>query len=284
MNTDQAIVPRASVVASRIGRRAMYAIDLESADGLRLEGAFHNAQVEKPIAVVVTAHDLGQDMDEGGMYLRLAERLAHEGIATLRFSFRGHGGSDGLARDVTLTDLTRDLEAAFDVATADNPSRCYLVASGFGTVPATLSVPRLGARLHALILWQPTLDLRETFLEPRLPWGMANFGPAARRGLERDGYLTVDGEFELGRALFEEMRHHDPVTSLTRTDVPVLIVHGDQDDVASHDTALAVATAHRRNALHTIRGARHGFDVRSHEDEALEVTTDWILRRHHAVP
>jgi alpha-beta hydrolase superfamily lysophospholipase len=36
-------------------------------------------------------------MDEGGMFVRLADRLAETGFSVLRFSFRGHGKSGGAA-------------------------------------------------------------------------------------------------------------------------------------------------------------------------------------------
>ena len=41
-------------------------------------------------------------MDEGGMFVRLADRLAAEGFTVLRFSFRGRGKSAGSPRGVTI--------------------------------------------------------------------------------------------------------------------------------------------------------------------------------------
>ncbi|PWU43459.1 alpha/beta hydrolase [Micromonospora globispora] len=262
----------------------MHAVDLELADGMRLEAALHPARHSKRPGTVVAVHGLGMDMDEGGMYLRLAERLAQAGMTTLRFSFRGHGGSDGTQRSVTIAGQVLDLTAAIDAAELDYPGALYSVAAGFGAVPTLLSLPNLEDRLHGLVLWQPVLDLRETFLEPRLPWGQANFGPKARAASERDGFLLLDGEFELDRALLEEMHHHEPAKSFAASRVPALIVHGDRDTSVSHDTSAAAATARPGCQLHSVRGADHGFDTRPHEDEALDATVGWLIRRHGQLP
>jgi uncharacterized protein len=147
-------------------------------------------------------------------------------------------------------------------------------------VPVLLSLPDLEDRLHGLVLWQPMLDLRETFLEPRLPWALANFGPTARVALDRDGFLLLDGQFELGRALFEEMRHHKPAKLLGASRVPALIVHGDRDTHVSHDTAAAVASSRPDSQFHSVSGSEHGFEARPQEDEALDATVDWLVQRH----
>jgi alpha-beta hydrolase superfamily lysophospholipase len=258
----------------------MHTIDLETRDGMRLEATIHPAHGPRRPGVVVTVHGLGMDMDEGGMYLRLAERLAQAGITTLRFSFRGHGGSDGTQRSLTIADQALDLTVAIDAAETGYPGGLYVVASGFGAVSVLTSLPRLERRLRGLVLWQPILDLRATFLEPRLPWGLANFGTAARRTLERDGYLVVDGEVELGRTMFEEMSHHSPVDSFVASRLPTLIIHGSADTRASHAIAVQAAATHPDCRFHSILGTDHGFDAGPHEDEVLGLTVEWLLSRH----
>jgi len=260
-------------------RRTLYSIDLESADGTTLEATVHPAsRASRRPATIVAAHDLGMDMDEGGMYLRLAERLAPLGVTTLRFSFRGHGGSGGSQRALTVAGLMVDLTSAVTVATVDYPGDLYLMASGFAAVPTSICLPNLPA-LAGLVLWQPVLDLRETFVEPRLPWGQSNFGAPTLLALERDGFALVDGEFAFGLDLFREMSQHDPIAALEASRVATLIVHGGRDARASHDTAAAVAAGRAECQFHSIHGAGRGFDATAHEDEALDVTTRWIVQR-----
>jgi pimeloyl-ACP methyl ester carboxylesterase len=143
-----------------------------------------------------------------------------------------------------------------------------------------LSLRYLDDRLHGLVLWNPVLDLRHTFLDPQLPWGVGNFGPAARQRLGREDFLLVDGEFELGGVLFEEMEHYRPAEPFLASPAPALIVHGDRDTCVSYDIAKAAAGARPACEFHTIVGGGHGFDSRDAEDEAIAVTVTWLTQRH----
>lgn len=210
------------------------------------------------------------------MYRRLAEGLAERGWTVLRFSFRGHGASAGTQRGVTIAGEMLDLQAVTDFGLASYGGPLSIVAASFGAVSTALSLPALSGRMQRLVMWNPVLDLRRTFLEPELPWGKENFGPAQQELLRAQGYLVMDGEFELGRVLFEEFRHYQPDRYLLASDVPTLIVHGDQDNSVSYEIAREAATAKRDATLNTVAGSDHGFDTRQREDEAIGVTVDWL--------
>ncbi|MGH3645892.1 MAG: hypothetical protein ACRDTM_01755 [Micromonosporaceae bacterium] len=68
-----------------------------------------------------------------------------------------------------------------------------------------MSLPYLDELLTGLVLWNPVLDLRRSFVEPELPWGLENFNLTQQERLGRDGFLLIDGEFALGRVLWEEL-------------------------------------------------------------------------------
>lgn len=252
--------------------------ELTSMDGIALDAAVHHPTGEA-VGTVVAAHGITADMDEGGMFVRLAERLAAAGFVVVRFSFRGHGDSGGTERGVTIAGELLDLQTVVDDATSRYPGPLSVVAASFGAVSTALSLPYLVDRLRGVVLWNPVLDLRRTFLEPELPWGLANFGPEGRHHLETAGFLLVDEEFELGRVLFEEFRHYQPDAYFADHDTPALVLHGDHDTYVSYEVARSAA-ARANCVFHTVRGSDHGFDSREHEDEAIEVTVDWLTRQH----
>ena len=254
-------------------------IALVSLDGLQLEATLHEAQGVSPMGGVVLAHGITVDLNEGGMFVRLAERLAGIGLCALRFSFRGHGQSAGTQRGVTIAGEMLDFESAVERMRAEMSGPIAIVAASFGAVATTLCLPFLEPVVSALALWNPVLDLRKTFLEPELPWGFQNFGQAQRAVLKRQGGLRVDDAFELGRVLFEEFAQYEPGAAFVASQLPALIVHGDKDSYVSYDVARAAAGRHPQCAFHTITGSEHGFDSREREDEAIAVTVDW-LRRH----
>lgn len=247
-------------------------LSLPSVDGLALDTRLHRASGDAR-GVVVLVHGITADLDEGGMYIRLAQRLVGADYSVLRFSFRGHGESGGTQRGVTVAGEMLDLEAALTYARTIAGVPLTVVASSFGAV-ATLHTADY---LHpdALVLWNPILDLRHTFVEPELEWGRQNFHAQAWAQAKDEGGLVVDDTFELGRALLNEFTRYNPGEIFARSTVPALIVHGDRDSYVSYDVARAAAQA-RGCDFHTVAGSDHGFDSRDREDEAISVTVAWI--------
>lgn len=256
-------------------------LELASVDGTLLDVAVHRPSGES-VGTVVQVHGITVDKDEGGMFVRLADRLVGSGFSVVRFSFRGHGRSGGTQKGMTIAGEMLDLQAVIDHAEAVYPGRLSIVAASFGAVSTLLSLPYLTDRLSSLVLWNPVLDLDRTFLQPELPWGMENFGSVQQGLLTRQGYLLVDGEFALGRVLFEEFRHYRPTEHFLAAAQPALVVHGDKDSYVSYDIARRAAQARPHCQFHTVRGSDHGFDSRAYEDEAIKTTVGWLVSNHRA--
>lgn len=255
----------------------MQQVELTSIDGMRLDAAWHPARAQGLRGVVVQAHGINANMTEGGMFVRLADRLAEADFNVLRFSFRGHGSSGGTQRGTTIAGEMLDLQAAVEYMADRFPGPLSIVASSFGAVSTSLSLPWLGERLGRLALWNPVLDLRRTFVSPELRWGKENYGPDQQKLLHSQGFLVVDDEFEVGRVLFEEFHHYEPFTYLVASPVPALVVHGDRDSAVSYEIAQQAAAAKPNTEFHTVRGSDHGFDTRQREDEAVTVTAEWLI-------
>lgn len=186
----------------RFQNGGMTPIEMSSVDGVHLEATVHQSAGQRPWGTVILAHGITVDMDEGGMFVRLAERLVDVGLTTFRFSYRGHGRSGGTQRGVTIAGELLDVQAVVDHAAHAFSEPLAIVAASFGAVSTTLSLPYL-PQVSEIVLWNPVLDLDRTFITPELPWGLANFGQNQQRLLRTQGFLLVDGEFELGRVMFE---------------------------------------------------------------------------------
>lgn len=249
------------------------ALTLYTPDGLALDARAHEPCRQPPVAVAVFTHGINTDLDEGGMYVRLAQRLANDGVGVLRFSFRGHGRSAGSARGVTIAGEMLDVETAVAEARRRwSGVPLVMVAASMGAV-AALETAHF-TRPDFLVLWNPVLDLRRTFIEPELPWGRENFHAGAWTAAERDGFLLLDGEFELGRVFLDEFHRYRPLTTFNASTAPALVVHGSEDSYVSYEVARQAA-ARSGCTLHTVDGSDHGFDTRDREDEAVDVTAAW---------
>jgi pimeloyl-ACP methyl ester carboxylesterase len=264
---------------------AVRPISLTAADGVTLDAVLHEPATAVS-GTVIQAHGIGANLDEGGMYRRLADTLAGAGFAVVRFSFRGHGRSSGSSRGATLAGEVLDLEAAIELAVTSYPAPLSIVASSFAAVSMSLLLPYFGDQVGALVLWNPVLDLDDTFARPHRPWGEENFGPSQVRHLHEHGYLLLDGSFQVGRALYEEMCAYGdlPRQRLLASTMPALVVHGDRDAAVSYDIARAVAVERANCDFHTVQGSDHGFDTREREDESIQVTARWLGRRYRDHP
>jgi uncharacterized protein len=238
---------------------------ITTSDGLRLDCVRHAGGRE----TVVLVHGITADLDEQGLFPLLAGQLVAEGFSVLRFSFRGHGRSEGAPRDMTVAGELRDLRAVVESAAGV----VSVVASSFGAVSTTLSLAALPVR--EMVLWQPVLDLRRTFLEPELPRGLALYSD--RSSLAHQGFLDIEGRFELGADLFEEFGRLDPRAAFLASRVPALVVHGEADEHVSFEIARETAHARPGTDWYPVAGDGHGF--RSSRDEVLDLTTHWLVRR-----
>lgn len=236
---------------------------ITTSDGIRLESAQHQGGAD----TVVLAHGITADLTEQGLFDVLAERLVAAGFSVLRFSFRGHGRSDGKPRDMTIAGERLDLRAV--VESAGRP--VSVVASSFGAVSTTLSLGELP--ISSVVLWQPVLDLRRTFLEPELPRGRKLYSD--RTSLQEQGFLDIEGRFELGARLFEEFAENDPRAAFLASEIPALVVHGDADEHVSYDVAQETAARRPRTDWHRLQGAGHGFHGVG--QELVDVTVSWLL-------
>ncbi|WP_394617398.1 alpha/beta hydrolase [Lentzea sp. JNUCC 0626] len=254
----------------------MQRVHLASLDGVHLEAALHRAPANSR-GTVVLAHGITVDMDEGGMFVRLADQLAHNGFDALRFSFRGHGNSGGMQAGTTIAGEVLDLQAAVEHARRELPGPLSIIAASFGAVSTSLSLPWLQHEVERVVFWNPVLDLHRTFVEPELPWGEKNFNREQQEHLSAHGFLLIDGEFRLGRIMFDEFSRYQPAQEFVRDTRPALVVHGDLDSYVSYSIARDAAAARANCDFRTVVGSDHGFDSREREDEAITVTVDWLM-------
>lgn len=259
-------------------------MDVVTPDGLRLDAALHRPE-SAPIARVLLVHGITADLGEGGLFERLADGLASRGFVVLRFSFRGHGDSGGQQEGVTIGGEMVDLATAYrcleEVGGGDGAA---IVAASFGAVSTSLLLEMLPRPPRALVYWNPVLDLRQTFLEPSLPWGLAHFGDRVTPSLETHGYVEVvqpwrEAGFRLGPALFAEMHHYDVRKAFLASQVPALVIHGDKDSAVSYDVAEDASRQRANTAFEGVSGSGHGFHLDGYDDHVIRVTCDWLSQQ-----
>ncbi|MDQ3803798.1 MAG: alpha/beta hydrolase [Acidobacteriota bacterium] len=200
----------------------------ETADGSRLHGWFVRAAAQPAAATVVYFHGNGGNISYVGW---VGEQLAARGFDVLLFDYRGYGRSEGSVSDER--GIYEDADAAYDFAVRGRgapPGRVVLYGQSLGTAAAVDVAARKPC--GALVL-ESGLSSAGDMARTILPWLPR---PVAR--LTRNKF--------------------DSVGKLPRVGCPVLVAHGDRDEVIPAEQGRALhAAAPEPKRLHIVPGAGH---------------------------
>lgn len=260
-------------------RRVFYA----SGDRVRICALLHEP-ARVTMGNVVLAHGITVDKDEDGesqagigAFVQLADALCNAHYNVLRFDFRGHGESGGLQEHMTIAGELLDLTASMEYARQYWPLPTSIVAASFAAPPAlTYAADRQD--IPCMVLWNPVLDLRKTFLDPTLPWAKQSFNTQGYAFLEEHGYMLLDGFFKLGRTLIDEMKTIKPFEQMQRILCPVLTLHGDQDTYVPFTVAEKYARCNSRSEFVAVPGSEHGFGRSEDRQFVIPRTVEWVQR------
>jgi uncharacterized protein len=220
---------------------------------------------------VILAHGITTEKTEDGIFTQLSESLCYAGFNVLCFDFRGHGESGGTPEDMTIAGEVLDLKASIDYATKTWGKRNAVVAASFGAVSAIIHAAS-AIDISCMVLWNPVLDLKKTFLEPTLPWAKNSFNA------ENNGYMLLDNFFKLGDPLVKEMSRLNILEESQKIKYPVLTIHGDQDTYVSYQIAYENYKFNACSEFLSIIGSEHGFGRIQDKNIVIPHTVQWIDR------
>ncbi len=254
-----------------------------------------------PAAVLISGSG-AQDRDENtpgpgglklGIFRAIADTLTRSGLAVLRYDDRGVGGSEGNLSSAGLSDLVADVRAAVRYLRARpeiDGGRIVLVGHSEGGVIAPI-VAAEDARLGGIVLMAGTATPLDSVLVEQVVGAAREAGgdsaalAESRQLVERLARAVRDGEDiealdlpptleQLGRSQWlREHMEHDPLATIRRVRVPVLILNGGQDvQVApEHARRLGQALAEAGNRDYEVKifpGLNHLFAVSRGEGTA----------------
>ncbi|MDO4535217.1 MAG: hypothetical protein Q4B63_05340 [Clostridium perfringens] len=89
-------------------------VECTGRDNLTLRGILRRPEVEGKMPIVILSHGFLGNLESGGMFTVLSNKLAEQNIASIKFSFSGYGDSDGKLTDASIKTEIEDLKAIIE--------------------------------------------------------------------------------------------------------------------------------------------------------------------------
>jgi uncharacterized protein len=235
-------------------------IEFTNPRGQKLVGMLHG---ELGDVLVISCHGMLSTKD-GPKHVTLATQLAGRGIPTFRFDFAGRGESQGDLFDITYSGELEDLQAAIECFAQRGVQRFALFGSSMGG-----SVALLAAARDERIVCVATLAAiaRTEDIEERYPESV--------RAWEQQGYIDTS-EGKVGRQLYDDAMTHDVLSGVRILHAPLLVIHGEEDEVVPSADAHDIASTARNACLELVAGADHEFSQPDHLRAAMRQVSEFV--------
>jgi len=223
-------------------------------EGQKVAGVLHLPDRTSP-PFVIASHGLLSSKDSE-KYIALGEKLSNEGIAMLRFDFRGIGESEGKLEDDTISRRIKDLEAAVDfmLAHAGLGKRAGLVGSSLGGYVSLFKAAK-DKEIRALVTWATPFHLDDL------------------------GKREQTGEHPLpGAVFFNDLPRHRLGVVLPKISNG-MVIHGEKDELVPADQAWEIFQGlNGPKEIHVIESADHRLTEPIHRQRAMDLTVEWFKR------
>ena len=235
-------------------------------DEIRLSAVLEEPEGSGRHPLAILLHGFGSAKDRTHNILTAAA-MREKGCATLRLDLYGHGESGGEFRKHTLYKWISNTMAVIDYARELGYTEIYLSGHSQGGLTAALVAGMEADRISGLILRAPA------FMIPQ----------AARDGCML-GYrfdpdhvpesVTVAEDVVLDGNYIRVAQTIHAEDAADRYRGPVLILHGDEDDVVPPEDSARMAKRYSNCEMHMIPGETHHFD--RHPEQMQEIIRNWM--------
>ena len=246
-------------------------IQFENHMGEKIAGTLHQPE-QKPVGAVVAGHCFTCSRHTG-ILRRICDELSASGFTVLRFDFSGNGQSQGRFEQSTWSKQILEMEAAIALVQQRGAQWIGLAGHSLGAAIALLTAHRQTAvsavcRVAGRI--SPTRALH--FLTPDQQAMLSESGRVEFTSRGRNLILSSD--------FFDDAGRHDLVATTRELKVPMLVVHGDRDEIIPVSEARLAKEANPDHVeLLIISGGDHMLASPDHQKQVSRTVNEWFCRQ-----
>ncbi len=268
---------------------------LASADGTSLKGRFWKPKTD-PLATIILVHGIGE---HSGRYDLWARQFCRLGIMVYALDYRGHGLSAGKRGHINhLSEYLDDISALVKRCRrnhGDIPSFIYGHSMGGNLVlsfllkrhqnftGAIITSPWIGlVNAPTGILLKVGTLMNHIFPGLTMSTGIksSSLSSIKKNQIESDIDTLMHGKITL-RTFFEVDKSADGIMkNIQKIEIPVLLCHGDADNVTRFDFSQKLATLNQEHIHFKIyQGALHELHNEPIAEELQNDILSWIFKR-----
>jgi len=223
-------------------------------EGQNISGILHLPESEHP-PCVIASHGLLSSKDSE-KYTALGERLAREGLAILRFDFRGCGESEGRIEESTVSGRIADLGSAIEFVESylGSETRMGLLGSSLGGY-ISLMKASTEKKIRAVVIWATPFHLNNL-----------------------KSQKSKEEMPSLGEVFFKDLPKHRLLPLLPKIS-NCLVIHGEEDELVPVDQAWEIFhSLGSPKEIRVIEGADHRLMNPGHRRRAIDLSVDWFKK------
>ena len=241
-------------------------VSFTNSRGDTLAGVLHYPQAHNADGAVILCHGMESNKESDKLTF-LSHALTQRGMLTLRFDFAYGGKSSGRFENITYSGEVEDLKTAFSFIRVRHAGKIAILGSSMGGTVALLFAAQNRDVSTVVTVAAPVHPERFT----------SRLLTAEQLQQWRDTEHTFYHGQRINVSLLHDLEQINVADAAKRISCPVLILHGDMDDVVPVEEAHEL---HRyipgTKKLSILKGADHRFSDPSLMHQAVSEAIEWL--------
>ena len=251
----------------------------------KLVGFWYKAKANNK-DIVIVCHGYNSN-SENRIVTEICESLNKEGYDVFKFNFSGYGDSDGKREDSSFRKQYSDLKSVLDhFSKEDYNIKSVVGHSTGGTVAILGAAYDNDKRIKSIILIAPRIYPSKSTMARKIEEKHCKTLDELIKDLkDKDSKVEDpvevkihDEQHRFSKTYVEEIARLDVIRALKRIECPILILHGDKDEVVDIEEGKTAEIESKEATffpIHSADNADHFFKGH-HLNEAIEIISSWL--------